>query len=351
MKKTQSKDLKKMIGPLLILGFKGDTITSKHTIIEQIEEYDLSGVVLFDKDMVYDKPVLNIRSKEQVIKLVKALKQSKPDLFIAVDQEGGKVNRLKTEYGFNHTKSHLELGELSLEQTYTEAQLLVSELEDVGINLNFAPVVDLSINKENPIIHLKERSFSEQADKVVRHAIQYINAHQEKKILTTLKHFPGHGSSQGDSHLGFVDVTDTWLDNEMIPYEQLINQFGFDELIMTAHLFNQNWDMNYPTTFSKKMVQLKLKDELGFKGLVISDDMQMKAITDRYGLDQSIFLALDAGVDLLCYGNNLSERQIHSNQIYEIIEKGLRNKDITETCLIEKIERIKEFKQLKLGIS
>ena len=351
MIRTGNIDLKRIAGQMLILGFRGEGADSHSAIAREIGDNNIGGVIYFDKDMVHHQPVHNIKSPEQVATLSKELQSySDTPLFISVDQEGGVVNRLKADYGFPETKSHLNLGNAdSVEETFAHSKLIASSLKSVGINLNFAPVVDIDSNLANPIIHKKERSFSADTEKVIAHARAYVKGHQSEGVLSTLKHFPGHGSSFGDSHLGFTDVTETWKEEELAPYNKLISEEGFDEFVMSTHIYNAHLDKDHPATLSKKILTGMLKESIGFKGIVVSDDMQMRAITDKYGLDQAVVLAINAGVDMLCFGNNLAKEPITSAVFVEMLEKGLDSKQLTMNQLEAIYNRIIAFKNLKLN--
>jgi beta-N-acetylhexosaminidase len=148
------------------------------------------------------------------------------------------------------------------------------------------------------------RSFSADPAVVTAQAHAFIAAHHAHGVTTTLKHFPGHGSSQADSHLGLVDVSATWQRSELDPYRTLIAA-GIVDAVMTAHVFNTRLDPTYPATLSQATITGLLRDELGFDGVVITDDMNMQAITSQYGFEQAAVLAVQAGADLLAYGNNL----------------------------------------------
>lgn len=164
---------------------------------------------------------------------------------------------------------------------------LAATLADLGIGLNMAPVVDLCSNPDNPVIAKYERCFSADPNQVSAQAAAYIDAHHQLGVLTTLKHFPGHGSSRSDSHQGFTDITTTWSETELIPYRCLIAG-GRVDAIMTAHVFNARLDDCYPATLSKNVITGLLRGELGFDGVVISDDMQMGAIVDHFGFETAI---------------------------------------------------------------
>lgn len=340
----QIVDLKTLVGSTLILGFRGPELTNSHPIKKAVEEFKLSGVILFDKDMVHGQPVHNIKSPDQVAKLCSSLQKLVDyPLLISIDQEGGLVNRLKPDYGFPRTISHLELGEIDdPEQTFAESKKIAAMLHDAGINLNFAPVVDVDTNFENPIIHKKKRSFSGDPDKITTHARAYIKGHEEFGVLPTIKHFPGHGSSFGDTHSGFTDVSETWDSMELKPYEDLISE-GYDKIIMTTHIFNKHLDKHHPSTLSKHTLTDILRHQLSFKGLIISDDIQMGAITEKYGLETAIPLALNAGVNIMCFGNNLAEDPVTPQQVLEIVSASIKSGDLAMETLLKNYRHIQSF--------
>jgi beta-N-acetylhexosaminidase len=297
--------LDEMIGQMILVGFRGLALEAENPIVADIRDRKIGGVVLFDYDVPAQSPVRNIESPRQVKALIDSLRGlAAVPLFIAVDQEGGKVSRLKEKFGFPATVSQKYLGSLddaAVTRKYAETEATV--LAEAGFNLNFAPVVDLDVNPANPVIGGIERSFSADPAIVVKHAVEVIRAYRAAGVLTTLKHFPGHGSSRSDSHLGFTDVTETWSQTELEPYRKIV-ETGLCDAVMTAHVFQAGLDPKYPATLSRSVIQSLLRDKLGFDGLVISDDMQMKAISANFGLKEAIVRAVEAGVDLLTFANN-----------------------------------------------
>jgi beta-N-acetylhexosaminidase len=250
----------------------------------------------------------NIKSPEQLAALDQELQDATcvPPLLISIDQEGGRINRLKPAYGFPPSYSQQYLGTLNdSDFTHECGETTARTLKSAGINLNLAPVVDLNVNPDNPIIGYYERSFSADPEVVTAHSLEVIQAHHELGVLTTLKHFPGHGSSTGDSHLGFVDVTDTWTPVELEPFGNIIDA-GQADVVMTAHIFNANLDPVYPATLSCATITGLLRIELGWDGVVITDDMGMGAITQYYGFETAVELTIKAGADILAYANNSS---------------------------------------------
>jgi beta-N-acetylhexosaminidase len=247
-----------------------------------------------------------VASPEQLRSLLASLQHAAAiPLLVAVDQEGGQVTRLKPRHGFPATLSARSLGERNdLELTGREADRMAAILAEMGINLNLAPVVDLLSNPDNPVIARLERSFAADPQAVAEQAAAVIAAHHRHGVLCAIKHFPGHGSSRDDSHLGVVDVSATWSERELEPFRLLLGQ-GLADAVMTAHLYNRRLDPRYPATLSAPTVDGLLRGRLGYQGVVISDDLQMGAIRSAYGWEQTVTAALAAGIDILLIGNNL----------------------------------------------
>jgi len=336
------------IGQMLMVGFRGTAVDENSFIVRDIRQNNLGGVVLFDYDVVKGQAGRNITSPAQVKALVAALREAaRVPLLVAVDQEGGKVARLKTACGFPATVSHSTLGRLDdLASTTQHSARLAETLHDMGIGLNLAPVVDLCTNPDNPVIAKLDRCFSADPTVVTRHALSYIAAHHQQGVLTTLKHFPGHGSSRSDSHLGFTDVSDTWTRDELVPYARIIES-GQVDAIMTAHVFNTRLDKQYPATLSPATINGLLRGELGFEGVVISDDLQMAAITAHYGFETAIRKALEAGVDILVFGNNLSYDEEIVPRTIAVIRNLVDTGVVSEARIDQSFQRIMRLKNLK----
>lgn len=333
--------IKKEIGHMIIVGFEQKELNPNSAFIKQIKEYELGGVILFDRFYDNAQRVKNVQSLQQVQALTQQLKKANPDILISIDQEGGKVERLKTKHGFEHTLSAKEMSALSPNEAQKAYKKLALQLKNSGINTNFAPVVDLALNPKNRVIYQLQRSYSENPTEVVKYASVFMKALKEQGIISVLKHFPGHGSSLGDSHKGFVDVTKTWQPKELEPYRQLIHTSKVP-MIMTAHVFNKNWDKQYPATLSYNVNTQLLRDELDYEGVIVSDDMQMNAIRAHYSLEQSVVLAINSGVDILLFGNQLAYNSLESiiETIYQAYQKGL----ISYERIEDANERIKKLK-------
>ena len=323
------KTLEQKIGSMLMVGFMGTTAPKNSQICKDIAKYDLAGVILFDANPVNHKEAKNIATKYQVAQLTQELQACSQDgkLLISVDQEGGRVQRLKSKYGFYgkfpKARDVIGLSDAVVKKHYEN---MGEELMSVGINYNLAPDVDLAINKKNHVIYQLGRSFGADPKQVVHYASIFMDAMHDNGVLTSLKHFPGHGSSLGDTHKGFVDVTKLWKPIELEPY-RLLAQSQTIDTVMVAHVFNKKLDARYPATLSKKIVNGKLRGEFGFKGVVITDDLQMGAINKKYGLRNTLKLAINAGDDILLFGNQLSPKSMVKtstlvNKIKSLLKRG-----------------------------
>jgi beta-N-acetylhexosaminidase len=319
--------LEQKIGQMLMVGFHGTSAKPGSQICKDIKEYNLGAVILFDFNPVDKSKPKNISNKTQVARLTKELQACSCDgkLLIAVDQEGGRVQRLKSRYGFYgkfpKASDVVKSGTSQMKKTYEK---MAKELKSVGINYDLAPVVDLDINPKNHVIHGLGRSFGKDPKTVTKYASIFIDAMHHYGVLTSLKHFPGHGSSVGDTHKGFVDVTNLWKPVELEPY-RLLNHKA--DTVMVAHVFNKKLDAKYPATLSKKTVNGLLRKKLGFNGVVITDDLQMGAISKKYGLKTTLQLAINAGDDILLFGNQLDPRKVVSTKrlvetIKELVKEG-----------------------------
>ncbi|BDQ35152.1 glycoside hydrolase family 3 protein [Pseudodesulfovibrio portus] len=337
-------DLDVMIGQMLMAGFRGYTAAPDSRIARDIRDHHLGGVVLFDYDVALGKAERNIRNPEQVKALNESLQSyAATPLFIGVDQEGGKVQRLKKASGFHETPSALAICTSGEFKVRMAAYMVGSTCAANGFNLDFAPVADVNVNPDSPAIGRLERSFSDDPEKVTRCAEIYMGELKRSGALSCLKHFPGHGSAGTDSHEGLTDVTDTWTEAELIPYRELIGR-GLPTMIMTAHIFNANLDPKYPATLSHKVITGLLRDKLGYDGVVVTDDMTMGAITEFYGRDQAIRLAILAGADILLFGNNLAYDEEIVGKAHAAIRRMVDEGTIPQTRIEQSYQRIMKLK-------
>lgn len=336
------------LGQLFLAGFDGMSVDQDHPVVDAIVQDSLGGVILFDRNI--DGSRQNISSPAQLQKLTAELQSyGGNSLIIAVDQEGGRVCRLKEIDGFPVTESAGMLASGVNGQAGLQAELMSSTLHECGINFNLAPVVDLNLNDENPIIARYERSYGSNPDKVVALSAEFIRAHHNNGVACCIKHFPGHGSATTDSHLGFVDITDCWQEKELEPYVRLFAS-GFSDAVMTAHVIHRGLDSSgLPATLSKPLITGLLRDKLDFGGVIVSDDLQMKAISDRWGFEEAVQMAFLAGVDLVIIGNNLVREKNVVRRGAEAVAKLIDSGRICEAAVRASLDRVSALKQKITG--
>jgi beta-N-acetylhexosaminidase len=325
------------IGQMIMLGFRGRYLAGESAIMQELQESHVGNVVLFRH---------NIQSPAQLSELTATLQADAPiPLLIAVDHEGGRVNRFVGDFGLTSNYSAQVLGEQDdLLRTRSQNENVAERLHTFGINLNLAPVVDLNLNPTNPVIGGVERSFSADPAVVTAHAKAVIESHHTHHVLCTLKHFPGHGSSQQDSHLGFVDVTESWQVSELLPYAELINS-GLCDAVMTAHIFNAALDVEHPATLSKAIIDDILRKRLGYDGVVISDDMQMRAISAKYDFEDAVRLVITAGVDMIAISNMFDYAADWGTRTASVIQRLVASGAISPQRIDQSYRRIMRLKQ------
>jgi len=338
--------LEHKIGQMLMVGFHGTTAPANSQICKDIKKYNIGAVILFDYNPVDKNEPKNIANRKQLKGLTSQLQACSRDhkLLIAVDQEGGRVQRLKSKYGFYgkfpKASSMAKMDQGQIRSTYLK---MAKELKSVGINYDLAPVVDLDINKKNHVIHGLGRSFGKDPKVVAHYAKTFIGAMHHYGVLTSLKHFPGHGSSVGDTHKGFVDVTNLWKEIELKPYRLLKDDA---DTVMVAHVFNKRLDPNNPASLSHAIVTDKLRKELGFNGVVITDDLQMGAISKKYSLKKTLQLVIKAGDDILLFGNQLDPRHtVSTKKLVDTIVKLAKQGKVREQSINNAYIRIQRLKR------
>jgi beta-N-acetylhexosaminidase len=337
--------LRERIGQMLLVGFRGLTADEAEPTSRLVSDGTIGGVLLFSVDQLTGGP-RNVESPEQLRGLIAALagEAARAPLLVAVDEEGGQVARLGPANGFASTRSAADLGRGDPSETAAAAAEIAATLGGVGVNLNLAPVVDLALNPDNPIIAAVDRSFSADPAVVTAHARAFVEAHRAAGIRTAIKHFPGQGSAGGDTHLGIVDVTDEWTDVELEPFRALVAE-GLADAVLTAHIFNATLDAAHPATLSAATVDGLLRSELGFDGVVISDDLQMGAIRDAHGFDGAVALTIEAGVDLLLIANQLVYEPDVATRVVDLVERLVGEGRISEARIDAAYRRIQDLKR------
>jgi len=345
LRAQQADSLDIKIGQMLLIGFPSTDVDP--AVLREIREGKVGSIIIFEK---------NIPPRNSFVALKKitwAYQQAAPiPLFISIDQEGGKVNRLKDKYGFPRSITAQAMGKAnSLDSVRFYAEATASTLAGLGINVNFAPVVDLAAEPTNPVIVKHGRAFSNNPDSVSLLAAEFIKEHRKYGVITSLKHFPGHGSSKADTHLGIADVTNTWTDRELRPYQVLIDS-GYADAVMTSHIVNKKLDAKgNPGTLSADILGGILRTRLHYNGVVFSDDMQMHAIAKHYGLEEAIKLAILAGVDIMTFSNNIAgSDQRTVDKVHSVIRDLVSKGQVSRERIDQSFRRIMKLKaQLKTG--
>ncbi len=338
--KAQSLDsLDIKIGQMILIGFPGTAVDS--AVLGEIQQGKVGSIIIFEKNIPKTNSFVGLKKINWTYQHAATI-----PLFISIDQEGGKVNRLKDKYGFPKSITAWEMGKnTSLDSVRFYSEATASTLAGLGINVNFGPVVDLVANPNNPIIAKFGRAFSANEDTVSMMAKEVVKKHREMGVITALKHFPGHGSSQADTHLGIADVTNTWTERELKPYQSLIDS-GYADAIMTSHIVNMKLDSTgNPGTLSYNILTGMLRNKLHFSGVIFTDDMQMHAITEHYGLEEAIRLAINGGVDIMTFSNNIQGSDVRTvDRVHEIIKKMVEDGAIKKERIDESFKRIMKLK-------
>lgn len=330
--KTDTLTIRKKIGPMLMFGFSGTELND--SIYELIRDQKIGGVILFSENILTPKQL-----KQLCDDLQRLHKEQGGDypLFISIDQEGGDISRipwLKDQY----PDPILLADETFSNKAFEFGYGLGRELANMGINMNLAPVLDVLSNKENTL--LARRCLGSDAHKVAALGKKVIQGLHHAKILAVGKHFPGHGDVKADSHLQ-LPVSHCPLGvlekREYFPFIQAI-QSGL-KIIMTSHVKYTNLDLQYPASLSRNIIRNLLRNQLKFKGLIITDDLLMNAITDNYSLEEASLLAVRAGVDILLVCHNYDQQK----RVWQALFDNYQNPEI-KTKIDLASQRISQFK-------
>lgn len=328
------------IGQMLLIGFPGPSVDA--AVLQEIRDGKIGSIILFEKNIPPQNSFIALK------KIIWTYQQAAPQpLLVGIDQEGGRVNRLKDKYGFPRSITARAMGQSkTLDSVRFYGESTAATLAGLGFNINFAPVVDLASNPNNPIIAKHGRAFSANEDSVALLAKEFVKAHRKYNVLTSLKHFPGHGSSKDDTHLGIADVTNTWEQRELKPYQILIDS-GYADAIMTSHIVNRQLDKaGNPGTLSVDILSGILRQRLHYNGVVFTDDMQMQAITKHYGLKDAIRMAINGGVDIMTFSNNLPDRENRIVDIaHDMIRKMVASGEISPARIDQSYRRIMAMKK------
>lgn len=337
--------MEQVAGLMVMVGFTGTDPKSKELelIRRQIQGGELGGVVIFAN---------NIESPQQLSDLLGALREDQDGLLVAIDQEGGRVQRLRASHGGrDYWPAARVASECDEEEAYEHYRELAAELSSVGVNLNFGPVVDLDLG--SPAISGHLRSYGEDPQTVVKYARAFIRAHDEHGIASCLKHFPGHGSSRSDSHYGLTDITEYWSSMELDPFVELI-QTRWADAIMMGHLTHRKYDPNSPLSLSSTFIKHTLRGDLQYPGLVFLDDLHMGAIGERYDdLESLVHKGLRSGADILMFSNQaaasprlrIKQDPLIASKVSEIINRLSTEDEVLASEVLRSKQRVGKLRR------
>jgi beta-N-acetylhexosaminidase len=328
--------IEKMVGQMIVIGFEGkrSSEAGAKLVMGRIKKGEIGGVVLYAR---------NIDDPMQLEAFTRALHYSigsNPPLWIMIDQEGGKIQRLNSQKGFSDYPSAKKVGAGTPNAAYATYRDLACELRGYGINFNLAPVVDL--DRGEGVIASDQRGFDSDGQKVAKFAEQFIKAHDSCGILTALKHFPGHGGAIADPHIESASAT--IQTDDLIPFTRLIDSKKA-RAVMMAHIIDPS-EGDLPASLSAK--QISRLRALGFDGTVISDDLQMGAIARNFDLNQTVALAINAGNDILLFSNMLSYDPEVPDKVLAIVKAAIDSGEIDPRRIIDSYNRIIALKNKRL---
>jgi beta-N-acetylhexosaminidase len=333
--------LRRIVGQMLIIGFPGTSAEQEWParVQRMIAEGKIGGVILLGH---------NIQTPEQLSALTAALKRAGGALppLIAVDQEGGAVQRLTPYKGFHGLPSARAIAETDVATAYALYAQQARELATQGITVNLGPVADLDLNPDNPIIGRLQRSYGSEPDTVVSYGRAFIAAHAEAGVLTAVKHFPGHGSGDSDPHDDAVNMARAWREQELEPFLALTKGQGPVPMVMVGHVIVEGFsDGDAPASLSRRAVSDVLRKKLAFSGLVVTDDLDMAAVRHRYGLEEAFVKAAAAGNDLLLAANNRPPDDGLVEKVTRAIIAAVERGDISRAQIEASYRRIMEAKR------
>ncbi|WP_199614599.1 beta-N-acetylhexosaminidase [Paenibacillus alkalitolerans] len=320
------------IGQMVIAGLDGYDIDAYSK--ELIEKYKVGGFIFFGR---------NIKDPKQTITLLNSLKETNSDLelplFLAVDEEGGAVNRLPQEV--RKFPSNRAIGQIESEQfSYEAGRETARQLKSFGFNLNFAPVLDINSNPNNPVIG--DRSFGSGADIVSKLGLSAMKGLQSEEVISVVKHFPGHGDTSVDSHVGLPVVQhdmERLKKLELVPFARAVRDDA--DAVMVAHILLPKLDPDYPSSMSEPIMTGLLRNELNFDGVIFTDDMTMGAIVKRYDIGQSAVRSVNAGSDIVLVCHDFAKQ----TAVIQALKQSVKEGKLTEERIDGSVYRIIRLKE------
>lgn len=339
--KISTMTLEEKVGQMMFYGVNGTNVDDK--VLNLFEDQHVGGIILYGYRNFWGSSLDN--NVKYVNSIKKANRQNSDiPLFIGFDEEGGSMSQLPQE--LMRTPSKGELGNTNDSSLATGIGAgTAKKLKLLGINTDFGTVLDINTNKNNPIIGV--RSYGSTKEKVTEFGINELKAIQNEGVIPTVKHFPGHGDTEVDSHLGLPSLNhdlNRLKSTELVPFQTAINN-GV-EMVMTAHIMLPQIDKEYPATMSKKILTDLLRDEMGYKGVIITDDLEMQAISKNWDLGEAAIKSVEAGADILLVCHTIENQQ----KVYNAVVQGVNDGKIDENRIDESVRRILRLKyQYKLS--
>lgn len=334
--KIEELSLEEKIGQLFMVGLE----EANHTGIQEIlQQYKIGGVILYKK---------NYHTYEEMINLINQLKEMNQlnalPLFISIDQEGGRVNRMPSEIG--NLKSAMQIANTKdIELVKESGSAIGKMLHDAGISMDYAPVLDIKRFEEKHAIG--DRCYGEKEEEVSKYGIEVMKEIQKQGVISVIKHFPGHGLTKKDSHFRIPKITqkiEILETEDMLPFEKAIKE-GADS-IMVGHLILKDVDRKYPASLSKKVIQTYLIEKYHYTGLIMTDDLKMMAIRLHYNMKRAVKKAIEAGNDIIMIGLPYKKVKKIISYITKQVKKGkIEIERINKS--VEKIQKMKEKYQIQ----
>ena len=336
IKDVNKMSIDELIGQVIMIGLPGLELDELYK--EFIKDYKVGNYILFAR---------NYENTKQMKKLMQEVYQYTTDItesfpLVSIDQEGGMVVRLFKDVTFPASPLTTSATQIP-DAPYKTGQIIGKDMMKLGINLNLAPCLEINEDLANPLVNV--RGYGATKETVLKNALAFVKGIRESKALSCIKHFPGAGSSTKDSHLELPIIEDEkeqLLNYNMYPFLNLLES----DALMTSHCLYKSFD-TIPSTLSKVLLTDVLRKQIGFEGLIISDGMEMKAITDTYGLGNGCVMALQAGCDILLLCHEYEEQK----EAFRAVKEAVLENKITIGCLKEKVIRINKAKErVKLGL-
>jgi beta-N-acetylhexosaminidase len=320
---AQTPSLDERIGRMLLFGFTGADANSAsaRALAADVEAGRVGGVLFLG---------YNVRSRAGVRALTRLFREAagRRRVWISIDQEGGAVQRLGRRLGFEAFPTARVVAGTSQEQARALYSRMARVLAQEGFNLNLAPVVDLEVEPRNPIIFKYGRGFGREPERAALFASAFVEGHRDQRVATSLKHFPGHGSTLVDSHVTIVDMNATWRAEELVPYQRMIAS-GHADMVMTGHLSHRSFGAG-PASLSRVAVTDVLRGRLGFQGVVLTDDLDMAAVRKLHALEEATVRAIAAGSDLVMVSNSVAPDPAMPRRLIAAVKAAVERGTISE---------------------